>query len=361
MTERRRKLVKEIKDDANSPVEKKSFELFPTNSQMLNLSCTGSIDAGFPLGAIVNIIGGSSSGKSYIALSTLAEATLIPKLYKYHLLYHDIENGCKFSIEKLYGKKVAKRIILTHNTDTLESWLDDLYSYLNEGKSVIAVCDSWDALTTEVEIDKFEDDMKNRAKGKDSNGSYGMNKAKGSHQVFRLILDKLESTNSLLIIISQTKDKIGSIFAGKSRVCANSLDFNSSLLIWTAVKEKIKKTIKGKSYQVGVNTLVKITKNRINGRLRDCIMSIKYDLGVDNLLDCIQYMVEVKAITGTVTKQNISCKEFDFEGTKSEFINHIEENDLENKFYHFVQTTWNEIEALLIEDTEKRKNKFKHE
>ena len=53
--------------------EIESMASVPSGSILLNLACSDSYRAAFQLGRMVNLIGDSSSGKTYLALEMLAQ------------------------------------------------------------------------------------------------------------------------------------------------------------------------------------------------------------------------------------------------------------------------------------------------
>jgi hypothetical protein len=74
----------------------------------------------------------------------------------------------------------------------------------------------------------------------------------------------------------------------------------------------VKGHIKRKESDVGVNVRVKISKNKITGKLRIIEFPIYYDYGVDDIGSCIDFLIEEKhwsAVKNVVNTNNDICKE----------------------------------------------------
>ena len=110
MAERRRRkepknnIAEQFKESANgSPAPRKIDELLiPTGSTMLNCCCSDSPFGGFQLGKIVTAPGPSQSGKSIVAMSTLAAVAHNPAFDEYDLIYDDSEEALEFDTTYLF-------------------------------------------------------------------------------------------------------------------------------------------------------------------------------------------------------------------------------------------------------------------
>ena len=349
------KLVADIIDSSRESPLNQDAKWISTGSTLLNLSCSGEVDKGLKGGCIYNLVGSSSSGKSMLALSILAEAHHQKDMSDYSLIYDDCESACSFDLSRLFGEAVAESII-DQMPSPPSNFLEDFYHRINtllfEGKQFIYILDSLDSLTTDTEEDKTVEILDARARGKKVTGSYGMAKAKMISQIMRQICTKLSATNSILIIISQTRDNVSPMsFATQTRSGGRALEFYSSIVMWMSMKDKIHKTVLGNRYQTGVVSKVKITKNKFSGRVREVPLTIKYDYGVDYLQDCIDYLVSNKVIT-KVGKSIVWGK---IKGTTDTVIKIIEQEGLEDKLCKEVSKVYWGIENKLVNKDRKRK------
>ena len=109
----RASLVEQVVSHAeNGNPEPEVTRLFvPTGSALLNLALSDRANGGFLTGKIVNVIGDSSSGKTFLCLTTLAETAHNPAFDDCLLVYDDAEAASEFNIEKLFGSKTVRRIM----------------------------------------------------------------------------------------------------------------------------------------------------------------------------------------------------------------------------------------------------------
>ena len=177
-----------------------------TGSTLLNLACSGDPSYGLLPGHIYLLVGDSNAGKTWIAHSIFAEAANSPIYSKYRLIYDNPEDGALMDIERYFGKNTAKRIEPYHS-ETVEAF----YYHIDKLKDApfVYVLDSMDALSSESEESKFEEQCKAAEKGKETSGSYGTAKAKANAAGCRLALARIKKIGSIVIIICQTRANLG--------------------------------------------------------------------------------------------------------------------------------------------------------
>ena len=132
-------------------------DFLSTGSTLLNLACTGFPDRGFVKGRYYFIVGDSISGKTFLSLTCLAEASINPNFDKYRFIYDNAEDGALMDIEKFFGEKVYERMVAPSNNYSQS--IEDFYYHVDDairlGQPFIYILDSMDALTSTVEISKF--------------------------------------------------------------------------------------------------------------------------------------------------------------------------------------------------------------
>jgi len=331
-----------IKDAAKPKKKKKKNKLYvPTGSTLLNLKLSGTPDGGFQSGSMANVIGDSSAGKTFTALTMLAECANDPRFDSYDLIYDDAEHRNSFDVCRLFGDKFHKRVKPPGgftktgrpiNSKYLPEFQDHLNDRFDKNKKMIYVLDSFDSLTTIEDEEQYEKEREARAKGKEVSGSYGMYKAKAASALFRQITSKLSETDSLLVVVSQTRANIGLGFSPKTRSGGAALKFYSDHELWLAVVETLKKS----DTPIGVKSRIKITKNSVTGQIRQTNIQIYYDYGIDDITANIEYLMSQKTFK-KLTKATFTCPELDFKaGTKQSLVKHVEENDLEQALVDIV-------------------------
>lgn len=364
------KVTQQIEKKALKINSKKSFEgilKVPSPSTLLNCACSGYPDFAFLVGSIINVIGDSWSGKTFLALSIFAELNLLAEFDPYRFIYDDAEYANQFNMEYLFGPTTSKRIHppnweVTEDedgnkngfpiySDTVEDFHCHIRDAIDDGRPFIYVLDSFDALDTDQDREKIEEMREARRRKVKPKGSYGMAKAKGASSLLRDIDDKLSKTNSLLIIVSQTRDNLDPMsFKKSTRSGGRALKFYCSHEIWLAAGKKHK----SKERIIGNDVLAKVEKAKLTGKFRDAKFSIFNDLGVDDVRSCIDFLVQFGM--WKKTKLTINAEHFQIKGSMAAIIKAIEKRNLEPKLRKLTGRLWNQLEE---EIKLKRKMKYK--
>ena len=114
--------------------------------------------------------------------------------------------------------------------------------------------------------------------------SYGTERAKKLNEAVRKVNGNISSAGITLIIISQTRFKIGVVFGSpKTRSGGAALDFYASQIVWLSERGKIKKTIRGVERPIGKNIVVRVQKNKAGLAHRDCDLPLMFGYGIDDL------------------------------------------------------------------------------
>jgi len=333
-----------------------------TGSTLLNLACTGNPYWGFAKGKYYFIVGDSISGKTFLSLTCLAEASINPNFDKYRFIYDNAENGALMDIEKFFGGGVYRRMVPpgwrkdASSCGMFSSTIEEFYYHVDDaikrGEPFIYILDSMDSLSSEPEAEKFDKTKKSYRQGKEATGSYGDGKAKINAANLRRLLTPLRRMGSILIILNQTRDNLGFGFEKKTRSGGHALRFYSCIEMWSSVKRKIQRNVRGKKRQLGVECQIQIKKNRITGRERTITIPIFHSFGIDDIGSCVDYLLEEE-----YWKQKgntINAPEFDFKGTKEKLVRHIEAEGMEKDLRSIVGDVWNEIEEACQVKRKKR-------
>jgi len=249
---------------------------------------------------MVNRIGDSSAGKTMLFLTMCAEAVRRPWLQNHKIRLDDAEAANMFDIKALFGAELEAKLegVGTAGcSDSVEDFYRNVANLLEEREPFIYGLDSMDSLETAAGRKRFED---KRAKANEAEaegeetiegkGSYGDGKAKFNSEGLRLVCRDLKRTDSLLFIISQTRDNITSRFAPKTRSGGRALKFYATHEIWLAVEEVIYKTVNGRKRTVGHWIKAKVSKNKATGAYDIVSFPILYDYGVDDITSCVDYL-----------------------------------------------------------------------
>jgi len=347
--------------------QKTKGKFIDTGSTLLNLAVSDDAYGGFPEGKMVNLIGDSSSGKTFVALTSMACVAVDPLRKKMLLKYDDSEQADNFNKELVFGKEAATKIVEPSREVTISKkkkvvvgssvLFEDMESALeyelDRGVPVYFVEDSFDALSDKAEKKHTKERLKAHNAGTETKGSYGMAKAKNASAFFRQIVGKLKKTKSFLLIISQTRDDINPMtMSKKSRSGGKALKFYASIEIWMANAKTLTKTVNGQTEKIGMIAKVKVSKNKITGKYREVLLPIFYDYGVDDIGSCVDYLIKMKVWKSPKGSTNVTVPHWKVKNksmclSRTKLIQHIEEKDKVDSMKSIVQKTWDDFEEKL--------------
>lgn len=335
-------------------------EYVSTGSTLLNLACSNNPYKGFAKGHYYFIVGDSISGKTFLSLTCLAEASINKYFDNFRFIYDNSEDGALMDIEKFFGRRVVARMeapqITKEGLPVFSSSIEEFYFHVDDaikkGIPFIYILDSMDALTSQNEMDKFDENKKLFKKGKKLSGSYTDGKAKKNAANLRKLIPALRDSNSILIITNQTRDSLGFGFEKKARSGGRALRFYACIELWSSVRKKIYKNIKGKKRQLGVECQIQIKKNRITGKERTITLPIYHSMGIDDVGSCVNFLIEENHWKKKGNK--IIAEEFDFKGTEEKLVRYIEKEGMEKDLRAIVAEIWEEIEKACAVKRKKR-------
>lgn len=259
--------------DQLSPVD-----FIPSGGTLLD--CT--LGGGWPLTRISNVVGDESTGKTLLAIE--ASANFHRKWPKGEIFYREAEIAFDQDYAETLGMPVdAVDFIESENFTTIEDFYEDLKECTalckKKGVPGLYVVDSLDALS-----DKAEQKL-----GFDE-GSYSMTKPKQMSKLFRQLTSEVAKANMHLMIISQTRDKIGSQFVKKTRSGGRALDFYASQVLWLSHRGDVDRQVGGVKRVTAIEILAKCDKNKIALPRRRCEFTITFGHGIDSMASNMEWL-----------------------------------------------------------------------
>jgi RecA/RadA recombinase len=268
------------------PVFDREFQFIDSGITLLNLQLTDRHDCGYPLGTMVNLIGDSNTAKSLMLMTLMAEALIDKRFDAYDLIYEDLESALFFPMEQMFGKNISRIQVKHAMPRFMEDWHSDVIQCTK--KPCITGIDSWDTLVA-------KDDMKKAIDGEYTTTGWKTAKALLSAAVWPMIMGQIWNSQSLMFVISQTRDNIGVTFgAAKKRSGGNALRFFSSCEIWLANAGVTEKTVRGQKRKTGHNVLIRVARTRITGKQRTVEIQVNNDIGVDNTSSNVAWLMKEK-------------------------------------------------------------------
>ena len=226
---------------------------------------------GLPRGRVVEIYGPESSGKTTLALHTVAEAQKKGGVCG----FIDAEHA----LDPVYARKLGVNLedLLISQPDTGEQALEIADTLVRSGAIDVLVVDSVAALVPRAEIE-----------GEMGEVQPGL-QARLMSQALRKLTASISRSNTMVIFINQIRMKIGVMYGSpETTTGGNALKFYAS------VRLDIRRigSIKDREEVVGNTTRVKVVKNKVAPPFKQVEFDIMYGEGVSKMGELVDLGVK---------------------------------------------------------------------
>jgi recombination protein RecA len=232
---------------------------------------------GLPRGRIIEIYGPESSGKTTLALQTIAESQKRGGICAFIDAEHAMDPG--------YAKKLGVNIseLLVSQPDTGEQALEIADTLVRSGAVEMLVIDSVAALTPKAELE-----------GEMGDSLPGL-QARLMSQALRKLTGSISKSNCMVIFINQIRHKIGVMFGSpETTTGGNALKFYAS------VRLDIRRigSVKDREEVTGSQTRVKVVKNKVAPPFKQVEFDIMYGEGISKVGE----LVDLGSAAGVIDK-----------------------------------------------------------
>ena len=230
---------------------------------------------GLPKGRIVEVYGPESSGKTTLALHTVAEAQKKGGI----CAFVDAEHA----LDPVYARKLGVNLenLLISQPDTGEQALEICDTLVRSGAIDVLVIDSVAALTPRAEIE-----------GEMGESLPGL-QARLMSQALRKLTASISRSNCMVIFINQIRMKIGVMYGSpETTTGGNALKFYAS------VRLDIRRigAVKDREEVVGNQTRVKVVKNKLAPPFKQVEFDIMYGEGVSKMGELVDLGVKAGVV-----------------------------------------------------------------
>ena len=243
---------------------------------------------GVPRGRIIEVYGPESSGKTTLALHSVAEA---PKAGGY-AAYIDAEHAVDPEYSKNLG--VDTEELLISQPDTGEQALEICETLVRSGAVDVLVIDSVAALVPRAEL---EGDMGDTHVGL---------QARLMSQALRKLTGTVSRSNTTVIFINQIREKIGVMFGNPETTPGGR-----ALKFYSSIRMEIRRitSLKDGGEMVGSRVRVKVVKNKVAPPFKQTEFDIMYGQGISYEGDVLDL-----AVSGDIVEKTGAW--YSFEDTK---------------------------------------------
>ncbi len=230
---------------------------------------------GLPRGRVVEIYGPESSGKTTLALHTVAEAQKKGGI----CAFVDAEHA----LDPVYARKLGVNVddLLISQPDTGEQALEIADTLVRSGAIDVLVVDSVAALVPRAELEGEMGDVQPGSQ------------ARLMSQALRKLTSSISKSRTMVVFINQIRMKIGVMYGSPETTSGGN-----ALKFYASVRLDIRRigSIKERDEVVGNQTRVKVVKNKLAPPFKQVEFDIMYGEGVSKTGELVDLGVKANVV-----------------------------------------------------------------
>ena len=230
---------------------------------------------GLPRGRVVEIYGPESSGKTTLALHTIAEAQKLGGI----CAFVDAEHA----LDPVYARKLGVNVddLLISQPDAGEQALEIADTLVRSGAIDVLVVDSVAALVPRSELEGEMGDV------------HPGSQARLMSQALRKLTASISKSRTMVIFINQIRMKIGVMYGSPETTSGGN-----ALKFYASVRLDIRRigAIKERDEVIGNQTRVKVVKNKLAPPFKQVEFDIMYGEGVSKVGELIDLGVKAGVV-----------------------------------------------------------------
>lgn len=279
----------------------KNVDVIKTGSALLDQTLG---IGGFPKGRIIEIFGNESSGKTTIALQSVAECLN----NNGRVAYIDAENS--LDINYITAMGIDPNKLLIARPESGEQAFSIIDALIKTNMIDLIVVDSVAALVPESEL-----------KGEISDQNIGAH-ARLMSKGLRMLQNTISKSNVCVIFINQLREKVGIMF-GNPEVTTGG----RALKFFSSIRLDVRKSelLKSGNDVTGIKTKITVVKNKLAPPLKHCFVDIFFGKGYDYKNEIINFALDYEIIKKSGSWLYYGDKKI-CQG-KTQLENHLKENN----------------------------------